>query len=156
VAGRRPRQATSIAWDSGESLGRRSSAGPLTGNAGSHGGGVRPPFRHLGRDAGLGFLVVHAKTRRGWRLGPRGVSRRDAEGRGGAEGKLPSRSREGLGVGAEPPRARMAPVPLEPTTNTSVQPRPAGGRPEAPPSNLDRVGQRGELGATVLGRAANR
>ena len=36
VANRRPRRAISIAWDSGQSLGQRSSAGPLTGNAGSH------------------------------------------------------------------------------------------------------------------------
>jgi hypothetical protein len=50
----------------------------------------------------------------------------------------------------------MAPTPPEPTTNARVQPRPAGGKSEALPSNLNRVGQRGELGATVLGRATDR
>ena len=68
----------------------------------------------------------------------------------------PSRLREGLGVGPEPARARMAPGRPEPTANASVQPRRAGGKPEAPPRNLDRVGQRAELGATVLGRATDR
>ena len=92
-------------------------------------------------DSARGEAGVHAETQR------EGETQR---------GKLPSRLREGLGVGAEPPRARMGPVPSKPTTNARVQPRPAGGRPEAPPGNLDRVGQRGELGATVLGRATDR
>jgi hypothetical protein len=47
-----PHQTTPIAWRKGQSRARRSSAGPLTGNARRGGGGVRPPFRLSGLDPG--------------------------------------------------------------------------------------------------------